>query len=166
MRKLAVVAVVIAALAWTAAAEAKLTAIEQKWAGPMITVWNQQNLALHVVLQAASAENALVYGTPNNKKLTVVLNTFVVCGPSIKKAGAPPSPRLKTFATALGTACTHDTAGAHDFAKSVGAVQKHKRAQAQTLLKQGVTEFKLGTAALTKAYRSLVAIGGKNVFTA
>jgi hypothetical protein len=166
VRKLTVVAAAVAALAWTATAEAKLTAVEQKWATPMITVWNQQNLALHVVLQAASAKNALVYGSANNKKLTVVLNTFVVCGPAIKKAGAPPSPRLQTFATALGTACTHDTAGAHDFAKTIGAVQKNKRAQAQALLEHGVAEFKLGTVALTKAYRSLVAIGGKNVFTA
>jgi hypothetical protein len=166
MRKLAVLAAGIAALSFTAAADAKLTAVEQKWAKPMITVWNQQNLALHVVLQAATAKNALVYGTPNNKKLTVVLNTFVVCGPAIKKAGAPPSPRLQTFATALGTACTQDTAGARDFAKTVGAVRAKKAAQAQTLLKQGVSKFKLGSAALTQAYRSLIAIGGKNVFTA
>jgi hypothetical protein len=166
MRRLAVLAAGIAALAVTAAAEAKLTTVEEKWAKPMVTVWNQQNLALHVVLQAATAKNALVYGTPNNKKLSVVLNTFVVCGPSIRKAGAAPSPRLQPFATALGSACTHDTAGAHDFAKTVGAVSKNKPAQAQTLLKQGVAEFRLGTAALTKAYRSLTAIGGKNVFTA
>src|SRR3954468_9408358 len=115
MRKLAVVAAAVAALSWTAAAEAKLTAVEQKWATPMITVWNQQNLALHVVLQAASAKNALVAGTTNNKRLTVVLNTFIVCGPEIKKAGTPPSPRLATFTTSLTTACTHNTAGAHDF---------------------------------------------------
>jgi hypothetical protein len=166
MRKLAVVAAGVAALSWTAAAEAKLTAVEQKWATPMISVWNQQNLALHVVLQAATAKNALLYGTTNNKKLTVILNTFVVCGASIKKAGAAPSPRLQPFATGLGTACTHDTAGARDFAKTVGAVRSNKPAQAQTLLKQGVAEFKLGSAALTKAYKSLVAIGGKNVFTA
>ena len=166
MRKVVVVAAAVAALSWTAAAEAKLTAVEQKWATPMISVWNQQNLALHVVLQAATAKNALVYGTASNKKLTVILNTFVVCGPSIKKAGAAPSPRLQPFAIGLGTACTHDTAGAKDFAKTVGAVRKNKPAQAQTLLKEGVAEFKLGTAALTGAYKSLVAVGGKNVFTA
>ena len=166
MRKFAVLLAAIAACAFAAAAEAKLTAVEEKWAKPMISVWNQQNLALHIVLQAASAKNALVYGTANNKKLTVILNTFVVCGPSIKKAGAAPSPRLQPFATGLGTACTHDTAGAKDFAKTVGAVRKNKPAQAQTLLKQGVAEFKLGTAALSKAYKSLTAIGGKNIFTA
>ena len=32
-----------------ASADAKLTAAEQRWAKPMIDVWNQQNLALHVV---------------------------------------------------------------------------------------------------------------------
>ena len=166
MRKLAVLVAAVAACTFAAAAEAKLTAVEQKWAKPMIQVWNQQNLALHVVLQAASAKNALVYGTANNKRLTIILNTFVVCGPSIKKAGAPPSPRLTPFATALGSACTHDTTGATDIAKTVGAVRQGKTAQAQTLERQAVAEFKLGTAALSKAYKSLVAIGGASIFKA
>jgi hypothetical protein len=166
MRRPAVLVVAVAALVSTAAAEAKLTPIEQKWAKPMIGVWNQQNLALHVVLQAASAKNALFYGTVNNRRLTVILNTFVVCGSTIKKTGAPPSPRLTPFATALGSACTHDTAGAGDFAKAVGAVRKGKAAQSKTYLEQGVAEFKLGTAALAKAYKALVALGGANIFKA
>jgi len=166
MRRLAVLVTALAALGWTAAAEAKLTPIEEKWAKPMVSVWNQQNLALHVVLQAASAKNAFVVGTANNKRFTVILNTFVVCGAEIKKAGAPPSPRLTTFAGSLTTACTHNTAGAHAFAKSIGAVRAGKTTQSETLLKQGVAEFKLGTAALGKAYKSLVAIGGQNIFKA
>ena len=166
MRRLAVLAAALVALASAATADAKLTPVEQKWAKPVVTVWNQQNLALHVVIQAATASNALVYGTANNKKLTVILNTFVVCGPAIEKAGAPPSPRLQTFATSLGSACTHDTAGAHAFAQAIGAVSKNKAAQSQTLLAKGVAEFKLGTAALSKAYRSLIAVGGKNIFAA
>jgi len=164
MRRLAMLTVTLAALAYTGAADAKLTAVEEKWAKPMIQVWNQQNAALHVVLQAAAAKGALVYGTANNKKLNVILNTFVVCTPELKKAGAPPSPRLSTFASALKTACTHDTAGATAFAKTVGAIRKGKTAQSQTLLKQGVAEFKLGTAALNQAYKSLIAVGGSNVF--
>jgi hypothetical protein len=147
-------------------ADAKLTPAEQKWATPMIQVWNQQNLALHVVLQAAAAKNALVVGTPNNQKLTTVLNTFVVCGPSIKKAGTPPSPRLTAFASALTTACTHDTTGARDFASAVGAVRKGKAAQSATFLKKGVAEFKLGSSALNTAYKSLIALGGQNIFKA
>jgi len=119
-----------------------------------------------VIIRAASAKNALVAGTANNKRLTVILNTFVVCGSLIKKAGSPPAPRLQPFATALGTACTHDSAGATDFAKAVGAVGKGKAAQSQTLLKAGIAEFKLGTASLSKAYKSLVAIGGANIFKA
>jgi hypothetical protein len=166
MRRLAVLVTTLAALGWTAASEAKLTPVEQKWTKPMVSVWNQQNLALNVVLQAASAKNALIAGTTNNHRLTIILNTFVVCGAEIKKAGAPPSPRLTTFADSLKSACTHNTAGAHDFAKTVGAIHAGKAAQSQTLLKQGVAEFKLGTAALSKAYKSLVAIGGKKIFTA
>jgi hypothetical protein len=166
MRKLAVIIIALAALGWTAAAEAKLTAVEEKWAKPMIAVWNQQNLALHVVLQAASAKNALIVGTANNKRLTIILNTFVVCGAEIKKDGAPPSPRLTTFAASLKTACTHNTAGATDFAKSIGAIRAGKTTQSQTLLRQGVAEFKLGTAALSKAYKALTAIGGQNIFKA
>jgi hypothetical protein len=164
MRRLAVLLTAVAALGYASAAEAKLTPIEEKWAKPMIQVWNQQNLALHVVLQAAAAKNALIFGTPANKKLTIILNTFAVCGAEIRKAGAPPSPRLTTFATALGTACTHDTAGANAFAKTVGAVRRGQTSRSQTLLKQGIAEFKLGTAALSKAYKSLVAIGGSNLF--
>src|SRR5919201_147013 len=113
MRRLAVLLAMVAALGVIAAADAKLTPVEQKWATPMIQVWNQQNVMLHVVLQAAAAKNALVYGTTNNKRLTLILNTFVVCTPEMKKAGSPPSPRLTAFATALGSACTHDTTGAH-----------------------------------------------------
>jgi hypothetical protein len=166
MRRLAVLLVVFAALGWAAAAEAKLTAVEQKWAKPMIAVWNQQNVALQVVLQAASAKDALIAGTTNNKRLTVILNTFVVCGAEIKKAGAPPSPRLATFDTSLRSACTHNTAGAHDFAKVVGAIRSGRAAQAKTLLQQGVGQFKLGTTAMNKAYKSLTALGGANIFKA
>jgi len=158
----------VAAVAGLAAAsaDAKLTPVEEKWATPLIQVWNQQNVALHIVLQAAAAKNALVLGTPNNRKLTVILNTFVVCGPSIKKAGNPPSQRLTAFTTALKTACTHNSTGAHDFASAVGAVYKGKAAKSATLLKQGVSEFKLGTTALNKAYKALIVIGGANVFKA
>jgi len=167
MRRLAPLLIAVAAAASLAAtADAKLTPTEQKWANPMIQVWNQQNLALHVILQAAAAPNALVVGSANNKKLTVILNTFVVCGPSIKKAGSPPSPRLTAFVSALTTACNHDTTGAHDFASAVGAVHRGNATKSGTLLKKGVAEFKLGSTALNTAYKSLIAIGGDNIFKA
>jgi hypothetical protein len=166
MRKAAGLLAAVAALGFATAAEAKLTPVETRWAKPMISVWNEQNLALHVIIQAASAKNALLAGSTNNKRLTVILNTFVVCNQLIKKAGSPPSPRLQPFATALGSACTHDTAGATDFAKAVGAVGKGKAAQSQTLLKAGVAEFKLGTAALAKAKTALTVVGGQNIFKA
>jgi DNA-binding transcriptional regulator LsrR (DeoR family) len=166
MRKVAALTIVLAALVFAASAAAKLTAAEEQWAKPMISVWNQQNLALHVVLQAAAQKDALVAGTTNNQRLRTILNTFVVCGPLIRKAGSPPSGRLSDFASSLSTACTHDSAGANDFAKAVGAVGKNKAKQAESLLKQGVAQFKLGSAALGKAYTSLKTIGGANIFKA
>lgn len=167
MRRLGCLLAVLAVAGLGAqAASAKLTPAEQKWAKPVISVWNEQNLALHVVLQAASAKNALSVGSTNNKKLTTILNTFIVCGPLLKKAGAPPSTRLRRFLTPLTNACTHDTAGANDFAKAVGAVKKGRTKLVQQDLTNGVAEFKLGTAALSKAYKALIAIGGKKVFVA
>src|SRR4051812_783158 len=121
-RSAALLAVLALAAIVTQSASAKLTPVEEKWATSLISVWNEQNLALHVVIQAASANNALVARSTNNRRLEIILNTFVVCGPLIKKAGNPPSSRLAGFREALSSACTHDTAGAHDFAKAVGAV--------------------------------------------
>jgi hypothetical protein len=167
MRRLGCLLGVIAVAGLAAqAADAKLTPVEQKWAKPVISVWNEQNLALHVVLQAASAKNALVYGSTNNKKLTTILNTFIVCTSLIKKAGKPPSPRIDAFLTPLTSACTHDTKGANDFAKAVGEVLKHNEALVNQDLSSGVDEFKLGTASLSKAYKALIAIGGTDIFKA
>jgi len=148
------------------AASARLTPLEQRWVKPLLAVWTQQNAALHLVLPAASAKDALLVGTAANAKLTTVLNTFVVCSPELRKAGDPPSPRLRPYLAALTTACTHATSGAHDFAKAVGAVGKGKGALAQSYLARGVAEFKRATSALTTAYRAIIAIGGKNIFTA
>jgi hypothetical protein len=158
----------VLALACIAAssASAKLTPTEEKWAKPVISVWNEQNTALHLVIQAASATNALQAGSANNKKLTIVLNTFVVCTPLLKKAGAPPSPRLKAFLAALSTACSHDTTGANDFARAVGAYGKNNQTAVGADLKAGVAAFKVGTTYLNKAYKALTAVGGANIFKA
>ncbi|HZO96094.1 MAG TPA: hypothetical protein VFB42_01860 [Gaiellaceae bacterium] len=167
MRRLLAVAAV-AAVAGLAAgsARASLTPVEERWAKPLVTVWNQQNAALQLVIKAALAQDALIAGTKANGRLTTILAVFVSCGPAIEKAGQPPSPRLKRFHAALSSACTHDTAGAHDFAQAVGAVRKNKAKLAQSLVTKGAGEFKLGSAAVAKAYHSLIAIGGKSVFKA
>jgi hypothetical protein len=166
MRMLAVLLAAVAALSYVDAAGAKLTPVEQKWAKPLITVWNQQNAALKLVLPLAAAKNALVVGTRNNLKLTNVLVVIVNCSPVIKKAGGAPSPRLSRFLGALTSACAQNTNGANAFAKAVGAVRKNKAAEARTDLTRGVAQFKLGTTSLKKAYRALISLGGANIFKA
>jgi hypothetical protein len=152
------------------AAQAKLTPAEEKWAKPLITIWNVQNARLRVVIGQATANNALVAGEkPENLALSKTLLALITCKQPvdlIKKAGPPPSPRLTSFRDALNTACIHDANGAHDFAKAVGAITKNNSTLAGTLLKQGVAEFKLGSAQLSKAYKVLIAVGGKSIFAA
>jgi len=155
---------------FAASAQAKLTPVEQKWATPLITIWNVQNAGLHLVLQQAAAKNALVAGEkPHNLALTKTLYALISCKQPtdlIKKAGSPPSPRLGAFRNALDSACLHDANGANDFAKAVGAVSKGNAKLTQSLLTQGVAEFKLGSAQIKKAYNALIVVGGKSIFTA
>ena len=151
-------------------AQAKLTPTEERWAKPLISIWNVQNAGLHLVLKQAAAKDALLAGQrPNNLALTKTLFAFVSCTTPkdlVAAAGAPPSPRLATFRDALAQACTHDANGAHLFAKAVGAYGKGKGQLVQQYLASGVAEFKLGSAAVSRAYRALIAIGGKSIFTA
>jgi hypothetical protein len=151
-------------------AQAKLTPTEEKWATPLIAIWNVQNAGLRAVIGQAAAKNALVAGEkPENLALSKTLYALITCkepADLIKKAGTPPSPRLTAFRNALSSACSHDANGAHDFAKAIGAVTKANTKLVQSFLTQGVAEFKLGTAQLSKAYKALLAVGGKSIFTA
>jgi hypothetical protein len=171
MRRLTILAAAGAfACAAAGAAQAKLTPVEQRWAAPLISVWNVQNAGLHLVLPQAAAKNALVAGSkPNNLTLTKTLAALIACKTptdAIKKAGAPPSARLLAFRAALDATCVHDANGANAFAKAIGAITKGNGARAKTYLAQGVSEFRQASAQLSKAYKALVAVGGKNIFTA
>jgi hypothetical protein len=167
---LAALVAVAAASAFAAPASAKLTPAEQQWVTPLIKVWNLQNAGLHLVLQQAAAKNALVAGEkPQNLALTETLGALVLCKTPtdlIAKAGAPPTRRLATFRSALNAACIHDHNGASDFAKAIGAVTKNDTARAKAFLTQGVVEFKKGSTQLAKAYKAIVALGGKAAFRA
>jgi hypothetical protein len=171
MRKPAALAaaVLLAGLA-AGAAQAKLTPVEQKWTTPLVSVWNVQNAGLHLVLHQATAKNALIAGSkPNNLALTKTLVALVSCKAptdAIRKAGAPPSSRLTVFRDALNATCIHDANGAQDFARAIGAITNGKPKLAKAFLIQGVSEFKRGSAQLSKAYASLTAIGGRNAFKA
>jgi hypothetical protein len=164
-----VLAVVLAGLA-AGTASAKLTPAEQKWVTPLLRVWEKQNAGLNLVLKAATVNNSagMVPGTTENRNLVTILAALIDCKEPtdrIKKAGTPASPRLTPFRDALNSACIHDANGAHDFAKAIAAFGKKQNKLGGTLLVTGVAEFKKGTAQISKAYKALTAIGGKNLFS-
>lgn len=176
MRGLAAMVAVAALVGLTAAVAAqaaptriaKLSRSEQKWVTPMISVWNDVNLNLHLVLDEEKAPNALIPGSgKNNTLLTKTLGVFASCTALVKRAGNPPSTRLVAFQTAMKGMCAHMVSGAQDVAKAIGAIyKKHDAKLAGSLLVQGTDEFKQGSALLATAQKQLMLIGGKSVFTA
>ncbi|HEY4349319.1 MAG TPA: hypothetical protein VGM80_17215 [Gaiellaceae bacterium] len=142
-----------------------LTPAEQKWVAPLITVWNNQNTGLRLVIQQAGLPNAFVMGSkPNNEKLAIVLGDLLSCKrpqDRIQRAGKAPSARIAVFGAQLNAACIHDQNGAHAFSKAMVAFTGNQPAKVTNgLIKQGIAEFKKGSAQITKAYKSLTAIGG------
>jgi hypothetical protein len=166
----AALAAIVAATVFAGTAAAKLTPAEQRWAAPLVQVWNLQNAGLHVVLPQAAAKGALIAGEkPANLSLTKTLAVLINCkvpADKIKQAGKPPTQRLAAFRDSLNAACIHDQNGANDFAKAVGAVTKNKVSHAKTYLASGVAEFKHGSAQVQKAYKALTGIGGSSIFKA
>jgi hypothetical protein len=147
-----------------------LTPAEQKWIAPLLKIWNVQNQGLQKVIQQALAKNALEVGEkPQNLALTNTLVALADCKQPkdlIKSAGPPPTSRLKAFRSALNAACIHDQNGVNDFAKAIAAVTKNQSSRVTVLLTQGGAEFRKGSTYLTKAYKAVVAVGGKTAFKA
>ena len=174
MKRVAVIACLAASLAGGAAVSAdaakpKLSKAELAWVTPLLKVWVAQNAALQLVAKTAAAKNALYLNTPNNKKLAVVVGTLLSCKKPtdrIVSAGKAPSARMRTFGSALNSACIHDEAGADAFAKAMIAYTGGKGTQVGQYLNQGISQFKLATTQLQKAYVSITAAGGSKAFTA
>jgi hypothetical protein len=151
------------------AAKPKLDKAEVAWITPLIKVWVAQNAALQLVSKTAAARNALYLNTANNKRLAVVVGTLLSCKKPkdrIVAAGKAPTARMRTFGSALNSACIHDEAGGNDFAKAMIAYTTVKATQVGRLLNQGISEFKLATIQLDKAYDLITAAGGSKAFTA
>jgi hypothetical protein len=144
----------------------KLTPAEQKWVSPMIVVWNAMNAGLHLFYKQASAKNALVPGSPSNLTLTRTLAVFIECSPIVKRQGSPPSARLQPFGESLARSCVHLANGAHDLARGVGAFGKGDKKLGASLISKVDPELERATALLGRARQQLLAVGGKNVFTA
>ncbi len=153
----------------SSAGKPKLSKAELTWVTPLLKVWTLQNAALQLVTNTAAAKNALFVGTPNNKKLAVVVGSLLSCKKpkdQILAAGEAPTARMRTFGGALNSACIYNKAGAAAFTKAMVAYTSGKGKQVAQYLNQGIAEFKLATTQLRKAYVSITAAGGSKVFTA
>jgi hypothetical protein len=162
-------ALLVALAATTASAAptraAKLTGPEEKWASPVIKIWNAMNAGLLIVSRQTTADQALIPGTKTNGYLIETLSAFAVCSKLMNAAKAPPSARLKPFASSMKSACAHLGKGANGVVNGMGTIYKKQNAklgaaQIQTAFK----EFQKGSGNLKTARRQLLAFGGKNVF--
>jgi hypothetical protein len=174
VKRLALAIFLVASVAGTAALSSsakapKLSKAELTWVTPLLKVWTLQNAALQLVDKTASAKNALYLNTANNKKLAIVVGTLLSCKKpkdAIVAAGKAPTPRMRTFGSALNSACIHNEAGADAFAKAMIAYTGGKGKQTSQFLTEGISQFKLATTQLQKAYAAITTAGGPKVFTA
>ncbi len=143
---------------------AKLTPSEEKWAKPVVNVWNVMNAGLLVVGDQTTANDALIPGTKTNYALTKTLANFISCTPALKKAGASPE-RLGTFSSSMKKACTHLGTGAHGVADGIATIyKKHNGKLGAAQITAAFAEFKQGSTLLAKARSQLFALGGSNIF--
>ena len=148
------------------ARSAKLSLSEQRWARPMIAVWNGANRNLHLVLPEAAAKNAFIPGSRDNALLTASLAVFASCSGQVKQAGRPPSARLTAFAASMKRMCAHLGTGAHQMAKAIGAVRKHNARLAASRLTEATSQFGQATRFLAAAQHQLLQVGGREAFVA
>jgi hypothetical protein len=142
-----------------------LTPAEQKWAQPVVGLWNVMNTGLLNIVKQASAQNALILGTKQSKPLVATLLTFALCPETLAKAGTPP-PRMAKIATTMKTACRHLDTGSRTFGQALTAISKGNETRGSTLIVQAVGNFKKAQSPLVSARKQLIAIGSKSIFTA
>jgi hypothetical protein len=148
---------------------AKLTGPEQRWATPVVKLWNTMNAGLLVVGKQTTAANgsALIPGTKANGALLRTLAAFVACTPTMTKAKAPPSSRLVPFATTMKSACALLATGAHGVANGISTIyKKNNSSLGAAQIKAAFASFQQGSNKLATARKQLLAIGGKSSFTA
>jgi hypothetical protein len=145
------------------ARNAKLTAEEEKWVRPLVTLVNTMATGLNKLEKQARAKDALFVGTKSNRALSQTLATFYVCPSKVKKAGAPPTKRLGQFDRMLTSACASLRAGARDLARSIAEIRKGKGKSAAAHIAKSTSELEQGSKALVQAERTLLELGAGGI---
>ena len=142
------------------ARSAKLTAAEQKWATPVVQIWNLMNDGLRKVVAQANAKDALVPGTNTNKALVITLGNFVSCSPALKKIGPPPTARLKPFAASMTSGCALLGKGSHQIANGISTIYKlHNGKLGGLQVRAGIKTLGSGSSKLALALKQIQAVG-------
>jgi hypothetical protein len=155
--------VAISAVSATAAPAktAKLSAPEAKWVSPVAKIWNAMNAGLLVVYRQTTADQALIPGTKANGALNQTLGAFVLCKKLMVAAKAPPTNRLKPFASSMNSACGHLNTGAHGVANGIGTIyKKHNAKLGAAQIERAFTSFQKGSGSLATARKQLLKFGG------
>ena len=152
------------------AAKPKLSKAELTWVTPLLKVWVARTQRSSSSSKTAAAKNALYRRRRRTTRSSPWSSGSLL---SCKKpkdrilaAGKAPTRRMRTFGAALNSACIHNEAGAAAFTKAMVAYTAGKGKQVAQYLTTGISEFKLATTQLQKAYVAITAAGGSKVFTA
>jgi hypothetical protein len=129
----------------------KLTPAENAWAAPVVNLMKSLSGRVGAIGKQVSDPTILNKGSTAQLKLAVTLANIVVCGDKLKKDGPPPTARLTPFFTAVTSACTYYTSGAHSLAKGIGKLSAPQ-------IKSSITQIRHGSALLAVAQSRLVAI--------
>jgi hypothetical protein len=137
-RVLALVA--LAALLAVPAASArthKLTRTENRWSVPMVNLMKSLSGRVGAIRGQVAAPTLTTKGSAAQKKLAVTLANIIVCGSKIKKHGLPPTKRLRPFYSALKSACSYYTKGAHQLAQGIGKLDPKLITTSMTTIQRG-----------------------------
>jgi hypothetical protein len=149
-RVIAVVA--LAALLAVPAASArseKLTKPENTWAVPVVNLMKSLSGRVGAIRQQVADPAVVTKGSKAQLKLAVTLANIIVCEPKLKTIGPPPTVRLRPFFSAVKSACSYYTQGAHSLARGIGKLSP-------TLIKSSLSQIQHGSALLALAQSRLV----------
>jgi hypothetical protein len=149
-----VVVVALAALLAAPVASAqttKLTPAENAWAVPVVNLMKSLSGRVGAIRFQVADPSVLTKGSKARTKLATTLREIVLCGERLKKDGPPPTARLKSFHSALKSACSYYAQGAAELIVGIAKANS-------TLIKRSTTTITHGSALLAVAQSRLVAI--------
>ena len=118
---------------------AKLTPVENTWSVPLVNLMKSLSGRVGAIGKQVSDPAVTTKGSKAQANLAVTLANVIVCGTKIKQQGAPPTARLQGFYSALKSACSYYTSGAHQLAQGIGKLDTKLITKSVTTIQHGST---------------------------